>query len=196
MHSKKSAFIAVFSVMTLLFNGCLVTSIHPLYFEEDNVYKPELLGTWRAKNDDFNWMFKKDDGDKYKLLIFDEKTSGEFEAHLLRLGEYLFLDIIPGETQLEMNLMYALHLQPVHSFYKVSIAGDSLALGNIEVKVFEDMVEQNKVDISYEHLNSDDNHNDSYLLTAPTKELQSFYLKCSKEDSFDTQVLVRQNDDE
>ncbi|MFC1573810.1 hypothetical protein ACFL30_01350 [Candidatus Latescibacterota bacterium] len=175
----------VISLLLLLTGGCLVTSIHPLYFEEDVVFKPELLGTWSMKDDNSNWMFKEDKDNTYKLIIFDEKTSGKFEAHLLRLGEYMFLDIFPEEPEESMNVMYYLHLVPVHSFFKVTLAGDSLALGNVDLELFEDWVEQKKADIKYEHFD------DRYLLTAPTKELQEFYMKRAKEDSFTINFLFR-----
>lgn len=190
MRCKKMVFGLFVSFFVMLNSGCFVTSLHPLYFEENVVFEPELLGTWNMKDDDSNWMFKEDKDNKYKLIIFDEKTSGEFEAHLLRLGEHLFLDIFPEEPDEPENVMYYLHLVPTHSFYKVTMAGDSLALGNVDLELFEDWIEQKKADIKYEEFD------DRYLLTAPTKELQEFYVKRAEEDGFTINFLfLREKDD-
>ena len=179
MRPEKIMFLTVILLFAMLVEGCVVTSIHPLYFEEDVVYNQTLLGTWSEKGENEAWLFKKTEGNTYQLFIFDEESSGEFEARLVHLGDYLFLDIFPEEQQ-SGNVLYNLHMVQMHSFMKVSIEEDVLHLAPLDKEWFDEMIKQEKITIKHEK------RDDLCVLTATTKELQEFVLKyADNEDVFE-----------
>ena len=169
----------VISVFVLIFvlglTGCFVLSIHPLYFEKDLVFESGLVGTWGEKEHKKDlaelWIFKKS-GDKSYRLIVREKDEGEgiFEAHLLKLGEYLFLDLYPEEPETGLEF-YNMHVIPAHSFLRVSLEGHVLRLALFDLDWLKKNIEQNKVTIKHER------RDDMIVLIASTKELQEFVLK-------------------
>ena len=188
MRSEKIMLLTAILALALLVGGCVVTSIHPLYFEEDVVYDQTILGTWSEKGESESWLFKKTEGNAYQLFIFDEESSGEFEARLVRLGDYLFLDIFPKEKQ-SGNVLYNLHTVPMHSFMKVSIEEDVLHLAPLDKEWFDEMIKQKKITIKHEK------RDDLCVLTASTKELQEFVLKyADNEDVFEFGDLYRRKD--
>ena len=190
MCAGKKFFLTVILALTMLIAGCIVTSVHPLYFEENVVYDPALLGTWSEKGENESWLFKKAEGNMYQLFIFDEESSGEFEARLVRLENYLFLDIFPEEPK-SVNIWYNLHTVPMHSFLKVSIEKDVLHLAPLDKEWFDEMMKQKKITINHEK------RDDLSILTASTKELQKFVLKyVDKEDVFEFHDLYRRKYDE
>ena len=188
MRSGKIMFLPVILALALLVAGCIVTSVHPLYFEEGVVYDQTLLGTWSEKGENEAWLFKKAEGNTYQLFIFDEESSGEFEARLVRLGDYLFLDIFP-KAQQSGNVLYNLHTVPMHSFMKVSIEEDFLHLAPLDKEWFDEMIKQEKITIKHEK------RDDLCVLTASTGELQEFVLKyADDEDVFEFGDLYRRKD--
>src|SRR6266581_3062484 len=77
--------------------GCIPTSINPLYTGQDLVFDPALLGVWRSEGDSKDtWAFEKTGDSEYKFVYTDDEgKTGQFEAHLLKLGHTRFLDLFP-----------------------------------------------------------------------------------------------------
>lgn len=163
--------------------SCLVTSVHPLYTEKDLTFVPELLGTW--ENDDV-WTFEQSGKNAYELTIKESSGSeggqdneqiGVYEAHLVKLGKFLFLDLYPDDTEIED--FNDIHLVPTHSFWRVEIEKDALRMAYIDYDWLEEMIDGNKVNIAHVRLE------DRIVLTAPTQELQKFVLKYAEDtDAF------------
>jgi hypothetical protein len=71
----------------VLLVGCYTLSIDPLYFEEDLVFDPSLVGIWgdTESADGGTWTFLSRGGKSYQLVTTeDDESDGVFEAHLLR----------------------------------------------------------------------------------------------------------------
>jgi len=176
--------ILVISVIALFMVDCLVTSIHPLYTEKDLVFMPELLGTW--ENDEL-WTFEKMGKTAYELTIKESSESegiqeyeetGVYEAHLAKLGKFLFLDLFPDERKIE-EYEDEIHMVPVHSIWRIWIEKDVMRLTWLDNDWLEKMIDGNKVNIAHVRLE------DRVVLTAPTKELQKFVLKYAEDtDAF------------
>ena len=188
--AKVKSLVLLFLTVAFLAGGCIVTSLHPLYTQDDIIFDESLVGSWRQKNDNTTWMFKKTENNRYQLFVFDEDGSGEFEACLMRLEEYLFLDLTPAEPEnTPLNDFYFLHLVPTHSFMKVELDENTLILGFISLNWFEDL-SMKKKDIGVKYEVRDD---DMILMTAPTEELKQFVLtNAEKEGFFEFEPLVRQ----
>lgn len=176
MKFWKTFVISVFVLILVLgMTGCFVLSVHPLYFEKDLVFESGLVGTWGEKEHEKDlselWIFKKSGDQSYRLIV-REKDEGEgmFEAHLLKLGEYMFLDLYPEEPETGMEF-YNMHIIPAHSFLRVSLEGHVLRLAFFDLDWLKNNIEQNKVTIKHEH------RDDMIVLTASTEELQEFVLK-------------------
>ncbi len=161
----------------LFLSGC-IPSIQSLYHDEDLVYKSELLGNW--KDDDGNfWNFKAGGEKSYDLtfyenpgIINDTTTKGEFETHLVQLGDYYFLDLYPGENnQLEMPSLLIASLLPVHIFAKVDFIDNQVQVSFFDPGWLESLMEENRIRISYEKTE------ELFVLTASTDELQRFVVK-------------------
>ncbi|MDI6784877.1 MAG: hypothetical protein QME64_12395, partial [bacterium] len=111
----------------LWISGCIVTSLNPLYdSEKDLVFDPALVGMWSSDEKD-TFSFIEDGKNRYACTITSDSIANNFEAHIVQLGKYRFLDLFPkdlGDGQKEMNLYYWLHLIPAHSFSKIWIEND------------------------------------------------------------------------
>jgi hypothetical protein len=83
-----------------------VGTVNPLYTDNDLVFDPLLVGVWvdeaPTQVTEENWTFKKGAGKSYNLTVTEEHgEKGEFEAHLLKLKDYFFLDLKPSQFGLD-----------------------------------------------------------------------------------------------
>jgi hypothetical protein len=191
MKLRKTCVIGVFVLILVLgMTGCFVLSVHPLYFEKDLVFESGLVGTWGEKEHEKDlselWIFKKSEDKSYRLIIREkEEGEGMFEAHLLKLGDHLFLDLYPEEPETGSEF-YNMHVIPAHSFIRISLEGHVLRLAFFDLDWLKKNIEENKVSIKHER------RDDTIVLTASTEELQEFVLKHVKEAfPFEEGVLHR-----
>mgnify|MGYP001558521172 FL=1 len=143
--------------------------------------------------------------DKMTLFPYEETSKeivSKFDAYLVKLDKFLFLDIFPKEPEIK-GVMYKFHLIPVHTFWRVWIEGDILRLATLNYDWFKDMAKSKKISIPHERL---DEHlaerlgggtNSIILLTASTKELHEFVVKYAEDNkAFQPGELHRQKDQE
>jgi len=155
------AFAALF-----IFAGCVASSLHPLFTEEDLIFDPALLGTWAEQDEDDTLTFKDKGGKAYLLICTVEGQKLEFEVHLVQLGELKFLDVYP-KIEKSHDIF---HLVPAHTFWKISRDGDILRVARLDADWLMRMVAAEKIKISHQRLE------DRIILTAPAKELQKFVV--------------------
>ena len=160
--------------VVVLVAGC-VPSLHPLYTEEDLVYDPALVGTWTEEESEDTWTFRKLGDKGYDLIYTEGGVPARFEAHLVTVGEFLFLDTYPGEPDIK-NGFYLIHLVPAHTFLRIGIEGDVLRYAMLDLDWLKKMIAEEKVDIGHEEMEG------GILLTAPPKELQEFLMKYAEDD--------------
>ena len=154
----------------LVMAGC-VRSLHPLYTDNELVFERLLLGTWvEIQNSKDSWIFQKAGDNAYDLIHTEKGAPAKFEAHLVKLGKFLFLDIFPSQPDTK-NEFYKLHLIPAHTFSRIWIEGDFVKLALLDNDWLRDMVTQNKVSIRHERVE------DAVILTAPTEDLQKFVVQ-------------------
>lgn len=165
---------AVVLVIILFLAGCVVPSLHPLFTEKDLVFDPALVGTWAEEDQEETWAFLKSGDNVYDLIHTAEGLPVKYEAHLGRLGEFMFLDVYPGEPEVK-NDFYKLHLIPVHTFWRVWIEGDVLRIAMLDPDWLKGMIAQKKVKIAHERME------DGIILTASTQELQKFILQYAED---------------
>jgi hypothetical protein len=172
--------------LVMLLAGC-VPSLHPLYTEEDLVYDPALVGTWTEEESEDTWTFRELGDEAYELIYTEKGVPARFEAHLVRVGEFLFLDTYPGEPDIK-NDFYLIHLVPAHTFLRIEIETNVLRYAMLDLDWLKRMISEKKAEIAHEEIEG------GILLTAPPKELQAFLLKYAEDDKAfpDPQELHRQ----
>ena len=161
-------------VIIILLGGC-VPSLHELYTEDTVVFEEKLLGQWTHEEE--IWNFEKAAEDKaYNLVITqEEEQKSVLVGHLVKVDNKLFLDLYPGDMELDVGDFYKMHLLPAHTFLKVDAIEPELAIRAMTPDTLEQMLKEKPKLIKHEIID------DRLVLTASPKELQAF-LKAHADD--------------
>ena len=109
----------------LLAGGC-VRSLHPLYTKDKLAVEPAVVGTWTDDKEEDVWSIRQSGDHAYTLVYhqhevgdpFQKSTPGDsaaFDMHLVRLGEYLFMDLAPELPAISHDL--ASMVEPGQSWF-------------------------------------------------------------------------------
>src|SRR3989339_115626 len=151
--------------------GCL-PSLHPLYTKDTTIFDPNLLGTWKDK-DNF-WKFEKKPSENiYKLSTLIENEESEFAVHLVTIDDKFFFDFFPEEPDMNENAFYKVHLVPAHTFARVYQTDPNLIFGFMNPEDVGKMLKADPDLLKHELLED----GDRIVLTASTQELQKFVAK-------------------
>lgn len=165
----RSLFMYFTAIALLLLCGC-IASLHPVYTQEDLVFNQALVGTWKDNNGQESWTFSKEGEKKYHLVYTDsEGKKGSFEAHLFKVGQYLFMDFYPQELDLELNGFSLFHLLPVHTFFHVQRIEPNLKMRPPDPEWFKKYARENADAPAFEIVD------DRVVLTAEPKSIQKFF---------------------
>jgi hypothetical protein len=96
--------------LVLLATACgPVEWLNPSFTDEDLVVEPALEGDWNAQDGGSVLTFHAGGGQSYEVLYTEtrgdnaEPDKTEFQGHLVRLGGYLFLDLVPQTPQVNIG---------------------------------------------------------------------------------------------
>ena len=157
----------------LLFAAC-IPSVYPFYTEKDLVFDSRLLGEWHEKgktNDAQIWNFDKAETNTYKLKVTEKPSkTGEFSAHLFKLQDAYFLDLIPTDCDCGVDLVNA-SMVPGHLLARVVQFEPDLKLAFFDFDWLGKYLEENPEALA--HYKAEDR----LLLTASSADLQRFVLK-------------------
>lgn len=160
------------SIMTLLLIAGCLPSLHSVYTEDDLVFEPEIVGFWKLENSPQTWDFTKRDDKSYHLVFTDKHgQSGRFVAHVCRVEDTLFMDLLPAEKDAEVTAFYKYHMLPMHTVYMVKQTKPSLELVSIDFNWLKQHLADHPDALSHS------TSNNRTLITAPTAELQQFLLE-------------------
>lgn len=204
------------AVLSLLFSGCYLKSVHPLIPVTQAELLEGLEGRWEAEGE--RWTFANDprnfknpdmskfhdlgDGDileeKYYMVLYED-INGEDSDTLFFLGTVgefggnYFLDLSIFELESRNSNFEDIHLFPVHTFSKIEINDGSLAISFFEDDWIKDLITSNRVRIKHERISSEGpTDRDEILITASTKELQKFVTKYGNDDeAFDKPIELK-----
>lgn len=183
-------FFPVYVALTILSCGPHygVPSLHPLYTEKDLIFNPAILGKWYS-NEELVWEFTKVADKEYKL-IWTFSDNGEinksaFIAHLVKIGEIIFLDLFPALPECPQGVLSRELILPVHTFLLIRETEPTLKVGLLDSEGLVKFLNENpkaikheKVDIQkwkkYRTFDADGNY---IVLTASTEELKKFFIK-------------------
>lgn len=181
MKFKSTVFASLAIIIFLA--GCVPTSVNQLYLKKDLIVDPELIGTWGNPNnlEGTRLIFTQADSSSYSMAYYESRQESgepvsfaEFRAHLIRLGDNLFLDIYPRIPP-DLNQFYMVHFAPTHSFMRIDIAGDTLKIGLFDYDWLNKNLESGKIKIDHIYREG------QIVLTASTEELQKFAAKYADE---------------
>ena len=191
----------IVGIIALFLSGCVVYSFYPLYTEKDLFANDMLIGEWFESDDqevkfydgDTEWSFKHPYIGKKENGIIDstsyvlnlktveqgEKIESEFRVHVIKLGEYYFLDFYLEDFGGDEVTLATFHIVPVHTFAKLTVEDDRLIINWFDQDWLDELIRENKIRIHHEQ------NDDFILLTAKPKELQKFVTKyVNSEDAF------------
>lgn len=175
--------------LPLLFSGCVCLSVHPLYTADDIVFDPALLGTWALQSE----AAQVQAGDEPSPALFEfsdsgagaytlkqstpEGTASVFQAHLVKIGDVLFLDLVPDRSDEELNCtwLYSFQLLGMHQFFHVEQIEPELIVRELSYGWLAEQLEADPTVLEHERIEVD-NGDPFYILTGPPEELQQFYV--------------------
>jgi hypothetical protein len=172
----------------MLLGGCLVMSLHPFFTDNDAVFEKSLVGVWGDASGKATLTVRQFGANAYRVTYLQHDIShangktrdgepGEFEAHLGKIGNTLFLDLYPDKDSWDRlrNEALAVHLAPTHSISKISLEDDKLVIAGLEHDWLKDLVSKNNLAIGHEKVEG------AIVLTASTATLQEFLRKYAAE---------------
>jgi hypothetical protein len=146
-----------------------VVSLHPFYMEVDLEAEPGLTGSWRDKEGDVSFTFEEGTEKEYTLVVKEreggQETSGEFEAHLMRLGGSWFIDFFPKNNNGE-DEFHRVHFFRGHSIARVELGQNSMQMAFLSASWLRARIEEKSIDTPHEKTDG------SLLLTGTTEEVQ------------------------
>ncbi len=162
-----------------------IPSVNPFYTEKDVLFDARLVDEWQEKDkadDPEIWKFEKAEDNAYKLTVTEKGKQGTFKAHLFKLKDEWFLDLIPTDCDYATNQadLVAVAMFPGHLLLRASAPEKELKLAFFNVDWLEKYLAENPKALAH-HI--EDKH---IILTAESSELQSFILKhLAKGELFD-----------
>jgi hypothetical protein len=168
--------IIVTFVLALVLAGCVSSSLQPLFTDKDIAFEPALNGTWVDQDGEEQLVFSSW-SDRTGYTVIHSKQGNHpasFEARLVQLGDYRFVDLYPTEPAMP-NDLYAAHFIGVHSFHRVWLDEDKLRIATLDPDWLRKMISENGLEIGHAVVN--DGHDDAIVLTAPTAKLQELVVR-------------------
>jgi hypothetical protein len=178
----KTKNIILMIVTGLLMSSCFIKSLYPFYTKDDIVFDPQIIGTW-LDNDSDTWIIKQQNkfpvepDNSYQVEITENgRGTGSYNVHLFRLNHQLYLDFYPS-GQIGSNSFIDENLVLTHSLAKITYNHDAIKIQWFNEIWLGKLLDENKIRIRHEKLESGDPDFTSYLLTASTEDLQKFIIK-------------------
>jgi hypothetical protein len=170
---KKRTLIAIVAAGLLL--AACIPSVHPYYLEKDLAFEPKLVGEWQEKDkveEPQIWKFEEGKEKAYNLTVTEkEGKRGEFEAHLFKLKQEYFLDIVATEIGTNVADLITASLIPGHLLLRVPAIEPELQLAGADFDWLQRYLKEHPKALAHY------TENDRIVLTAETADLQSFVLK-------------------
>jgi len=169
----------VLAAIVVLLSAC-IPSVNPFYTDRDLVFEAPLVGTWQEKDKTDApqiWKFEQDKVKAYKLTVTEkEGKQGEFEAHLFKLKQDYFLDVVATEIGTNVADLTTASLIPGHLLFRVPQIEPELKLAAFDFDWLDKHLKEHPKALAHHR------ENDRVVLTAETADLQSFVLKHLGED--------------
>jgi hypothetical protein len=145
------------SWLVVYVSGCekYVVSLEPLCSEKTCITDARLTGKWDG--DDEVWTIRQGEDNSYDVRLVDILNIGRFKGRTCRIGDALFLELVPEALPEGMRApgYFSAHLVKAYSFMKVQFNGESLTWIRMDAGKLKERLTQ-KPDL-IEHVIQDDN---------------------------------------
>ncbi len=156
----------IFLAMCIVFMGCPIRSLSPLFTEKEITFNPDLVGSWKNVKEGDITTFRKSGEKEYMALALDKNgDTAKYSIQLGKVGNFWFMDSYSANKTEDYQML------PTHMIWRVWIEGDTLRLASLEGDWLKQMIESKKVHI--QHARS----NDDIVLTASSGDLQKLVLR-------------------
>jgi hypothetical protein len=164
----------------------LVHSLQPLFTDQDVDFDPALVGTFQEET--LTFTFKKSGDTAYDLMLTEkegeQETSGAFDAHLVRLGGFWFLDFYPANPDLSAaGDFYRFHLIRGHSIARIWIEGNVVRIALLDSEWVKKCIDEKRLDIKHEIFD------DEILLTDTTLAFQDLASRNGNDEEAFAHIL-------
>ena len=182
----KRSKIALLILALASMSGCLVSSLHPFFKNEDKFFEESMVGTW-IDGDSCIWTINPNirsesfmgpeiHDSSYVITYHEDNTKSILRGTLFQLNEVNYVDFLPDPNEEHHKAdMTSWHHVPVHTLARVQYNQDSIMLYWYGDEWLNELLEENRIRIKHESVESADY--DRQLLTADTDELQKFLKK-------------------
>lgn len=179
MPTKKRTILALACALALLV-GCIPISINPPYKDTDLVFDPRLVGAWAEEGTKLeNWAVKQGSNKSYDVTVTEEHgEKGEFEGHLFKLKDYLFLELKPSAVHFDQEQSDAIKWALVagHWIFRVQQLDSELKLSAPDDSWIYKYLSKNPNALAHFTEGGFDPGDHSVIVTASTQDLQRFVL--------------------
>jgi hypothetical protein len=152
----------------LFLTGCFVGSLQPLFNPTDPVFDKNLLGTWVSADERSTMIVSRIPGaqqDKqYHLVYITEGAGSVYQATLVDIAKTRYLDVYSRDPSRRPDIHYI----PTHSFWKVTLEGDSLKTAGMSEAWLKEQIDKRIPQFPAARVDDD------VVLTGTTNELQEF----------------------
>jgi hypothetical protein len=168
-----------------------IPSVNPFYTEKDIVFDQRLVGEWQTGDTNSNiqtWKFEKSEDSAYKLVVTEkEGKTSSLDAHLFKLKDQLFLDIIANDLKFapEQGDLVTASMIAGHLLLRVPKLDTQLQLAYCDYDWLGKYLDENPTALAHRR------ENKAGVLTATTKELQAFMLQHLDKLFQEPETLVR-----
>jgi len=179
-----------------MLTGCLGGggSLRPLYTDENVIFDPLLVGEWQetGSREADRWTFAKGQDKAYTVTARWKTEEGKtkpiaYEAHLVSLGMYTFLDTYPAPTEADKKVIEQYHYAGLHQQWLVKREKDTLRVATLNEDWLDAQVLEGEIRPRVAVLEQG-----ASVLIDPTRELQKFLLHAAADrDAFKDFVVLK-----
>jgi hypothetical protein len=189
--------------ISLLGGGCSTPSLNPLATPETTATDQDLIGRWAdVKSTDTTYVVTQAGDNEYHLQCIP-KESGKrplaFSFKIVRLAETRYLDLTVTKTAVdELGEKYGTCAVPAHAFMKMKRKGDELTIWLVKSQWLNDGLKSGEIKLAHATTRPRENDDkETYILTGPTSELQTFFRKnADVEEAFEDPVVMHRLSDD
>lgn len=190
MKNQQISISIMIVAIVLLFSGCGIFSLHPLYHKDDLILKNEMIGTWQNEKDKEMFLMIDTIGNmQYEFHMIDDVDTVAFVMGLLKLNNQYFIDLFPSDDcsgitgdKCESWEMMVRNYIPIHTFMKIDYLDDGIYLSEFDNERLIELFDQKRIRLAHEMAGEDD---DYVVITASTDDLQKFITRYANDkDAF------------
>ena len=204
---KYKIWLLLFFPLYAVINIGWMASLNPIYNYDDIIYDPALIGTWEIGG----WFMPDtcevapydETGKAYLITCFNGSDNvGEFEAHLVKVGDYMFLDAFPYPKYTDEYDMAQDLAVYTHFYILVDQIEPDIIVRIMDETWLRNWLQENPESLKHDILYAQDVEpgqryfSGPLLLTASTEDLQAFMVEhIDTEGAYSDQIVCQRVDE-